>query len=130
MKFTPEHDALRQTWKTLIDREINPRVDEERAEDLDAILALPEVDVAAIRNREFHVALDCVRGAGGPTMLALFDRLGVRDKSLGACERHNGRRQRLQIFARDTLHGHDADEIGGAQAATESRGARCREHVI
>jgi phosphomannomutase len=45
---------------------------------LDAILALPEVDVAAIRNREFHVALDCVRGAGGPTMLSLFDRLGVR----------------------------------------------------
>src|SRR3981081_3068551 len=27
MKFTPEHDALRQTWKTLIDREINPHVD-------------------------------------------------------------------------------------------------------
>ena len=23
MKFTPEHEALRQTWKTLIDREIN-----------------------------------------------------------------------------------------------------------
>ncbi len=28
MKFTPEHEALRQTWKTLIDREINPYVDE------------------------------------------------------------------------------------------------------
>ena len=28
MKFTPEHQALRQTWKTLIDREINPHVDE------------------------------------------------------------------------------------------------------
>ncbi|MBL0899529.1 MAG: acyl-CoA dehydrogenase family protein, partial [Reyranella sp.] len=28
MKFTPEHQALRQTWKTLIDREINPYVDE------------------------------------------------------------------------------------------------------
>ena len=28
MKFTPEHEALRQTWKTLIDREINPHVDE------------------------------------------------------------------------------------------------------
>ena len=26
MKFTPEHEALRQTWKTLIDREINPNV--------------------------------------------------------------------------------------------------------
>ena len=48
------------------------------ARHLDAIFALPFIDLAAIRNREFHVALDCVRGAGGPTMLALFDRLGVR----------------------------------------------------
>lgn len=45
---------------------------------LDAILALPEIDVGTIQAREFHVALDCVRGAGGPTMLELFDRLGVR----------------------------------------------------
>jgi phosphomannomutase len=48
------------------------------ARHLDAILALAEVDAGAIRARELHVALDCVRGAGGPTMLALFDRLGVR----------------------------------------------------
>ncbi len=48
------------------------------ARHLDAIFALPQIDAAAIREREFHVALDCVRGAGGPTMLALFDRLGVR----------------------------------------------------
>lgn len=48
------------------------------ARHLDAILALPEIDVGAIQAREFHVALDTVRGAGGPTMLALFDRLGVR----------------------------------------------------
>jgi phosphomannomutase len=48
------------------------------ARHLDAILALPEIDVPAIQARGFHVALDCVRGAGGPTMLALFDRLGVR----------------------------------------------------
>jgi phosphomannomutase len=45
---------------------------------LDAILALPELDLPLIRSRGFHVALDCVRGAGGPTMLALFERLGVR----------------------------------------------------
>lgn len=48
------------------------------ARHLDAIFALPVLDVAAIRHAKFHVALDCVRGAGGPTMLALFDRLGVR----------------------------------------------------
>lgn len=48
------------------------------ARHLDAILARPELDVDAIRARGFHVALDCVRGAGGPTMLALFERLGVK----------------------------------------------------
>jgi phosphomannomutase len=48
------------------------------ARHLDAILALPDIDAEAIRARAFHVALDCVRGAGAPTMLALFDRLGVR----------------------------------------------------
>src|SRR3954447_16474514 len=31
---------------------------------LDAVLALPEVDLVAIRARRFRVALDCVRGAG------------------------------------------------------------------
>lgn len=48
------------------------------ARHLDAILALEEIDADAIRARQLHVALDCVRGAGSPAMLALFDRLGVR----------------------------------------------------
>ncbi len=47
------------------------------ARHLDAIVELPGIDAGAIRERRFHVALDCVRGAGGPAMLALFDRLGV-----------------------------------------------------
>src|ERR1051325_6373346 len=33
---------------------------------LDAVLRLPGLDVARIRERRFHVALDAVRGAGGP----------------------------------------------------------------
>ena len=45
---------------------------------LDRVLALPMVDVAAIRKRRFHVALDCVRGAGGTTIPALLERLGCR----------------------------------------------------
>ncbi|HEX2449629.1 MAG TPA: phosphoglucosamine mutase [Gemmatimonadales bacterium] len=45
---------------------------------LDAILSLPVIDVAAIRARRFHVALDCVRGAGGVAIPPLLDRLGVR----------------------------------------------------
>lgn len=45
---------------------------------LDAILALPEVDVDAIRGSGVKVALDSVRGAGGPVMAELFRRLGVQ----------------------------------------------------
>ena len=48
------------------------------ARHLDAILALPVIDVAAIRARGFHVALDCVRGAGGVALPPLLERLGVR----------------------------------------------------
>jgi phosphomannomutase len=45
---------------------------------LDAVLKLPAVDVEAIRKRGFRVALDAVRGAGGPVMRALLERLGCR----------------------------------------------------
>jgi len=44
---------------------------------LDAILALDLIDVKLIRRARFTVALDSVRGAGGPPMSALFGRLGV-----------------------------------------------------
>jgi phosphomannomutase len=43
---------------------------------LELVLRLPFIDVEAIRRRNFRVALDCVRGAGAPIMLALLDRLG------------------------------------------------------
>jgi phosphomannomutase len=42
------------------------------------VLDLPMIDLAAIRARRFHVALDCVRGAGGTTMPALLEQLGCR----------------------------------------------------
>jgi len=48
------------------------------ARHLDAVLALPVLDVTAIRARAFHVALDCVRGAGAVAMLPLLQRLGCR----------------------------------------------------
>lgn len=48
------------------------------ARHLDAVLALPFLNVAAIRKRRFRVALDCVRGAGGVIMPALLDRLGCQ----------------------------------------------------
>jgi phosphomannomutase len=46
------------------------------ARHLDAIVALPMIDVDAIRKRRFKVALDCVRGAGATAILPLLDRLG------------------------------------------------------
>lgn len=46
------------------------------ARHLDAVLALPEVDVEAIRQRRFKVAIDCVRGAGGAVIPLLLERLG------------------------------------------------------
>ena len=45
---------------------------------IDAVLALPVIDVARIRARRFHVALDCCRGAGAVIMPALLERLGCR----------------------------------------------------
>ncbi|MFL5516472.1 MAG: phosphoglucosamine mutase, partial [Gemmatimonadales bacterium] len=45
---------------------------------LEAILALPMIGVTAIRDRRFHVALDCVRGAGATAIPALLERLGCR----------------------------------------------------
>lgn len=45
---------------------------------LAAVLDLPYLDGDAIRARHLHVALDCVRGAGGVIMPALLERLGCR----------------------------------------------------
>ncbi len=50
---------------------------------LERILALDLVDVDAIRDRGFAVALDCVRGAGGTIMPQLLDRLGCRVTAIG-----------------------------------------------
>jgi phosphomannomutase len=43
---------------------------------VDAVLAIPYVNVDAIRARKFKVALDCVRGAGASVMPMLLERLG------------------------------------------------------
>jgi phosphomannomutase len=49
---------------------------------LDAILALPVINVDAIRRRRFRVALDCVRGAGATAMLPLLERLGCEVRGI------------------------------------------------
>jgi phosphomannomutase len=45
---------------------------------IDRVLAIPYLDVEGIRRRKFHVALDCVRGAGAVIMPLLLERLGCR----------------------------------------------------
>jgi phosphomannomutase len=49
---------------------------------LAAVLALPAVDVERIRGKRFTVALDAVRGAGGPVMRTLLERLGCRVRGI------------------------------------------------
>ncbi len=45
---------------------------------LEAVMKLPELDLDRIRARRFHVALDCVRGAGGVIIPQLLQLLGCR----------------------------------------------------
>jgi phosphomannomutase len=49
---------------------------------LDRILAIPFLDVERIRERRFHVALDCVRGAGGTIFPRLLEALGCRVEAI------------------------------------------------
>lgn len=52
------------------------------AHHVDRILQLPILEADAIRERAFHLALDTVRGAGGPVMTALLERLGCTVEGL------------------------------------------------
>ena len=73
MRAVVESNFQRATWDQLGSVTVD---DEAIARHIDAILALPFIDVDGIRARRFHVALDCVRGAGGLFMPLLLDRLG------------------------------------------------------
>ena len=73
MRAVVESNFARATWDRLGTVEQDTRA---IGRHIDAILALPFIDVAGIRARKFHVALDCVRGAGGLFMPILLDRLG------------------------------------------------------
>jgi phosphomannomutase len=65
----------RATWDALGDVESDPGAMQRH---VDLVLGLPFLDVEGIRRRRFHVALDCVRGAGGAIMPMLLERLGCR----------------------------------------------------
>ena len=53
---------------------------------IDAVLALPLVDVEAIRNAGFRVAIDCVNSVGGVILPMLFEQLGVKSLDKLYCE--------------------------------------------
>ena len=73
MRALVEKGIRRATWDALGTIELDDRAVQRH---IDRVLAIPYVDVEAIRRRRFHVALDCVRGAGAVIMPALLDRLG------------------------------------------------------
>ena len=50
---------------------------------LEAILALPHIDVPALRARNVKVAIDCVHGAGGPVLIDLLEALGCSVEGIG-----------------------------------------------
>ena len=53
---------------------------------IEAILALPEVDVEAIRERNFKVAIDCINSVGSIAVPMLLEKLGVTQVEKYYCE--------------------------------------------
>jgi phosphomannomutase len=53
---------------------------------IDQILALPEVDVDAIRERNFRVAIDCINSVGSISVPLLLEKLGVQHVEKFYCE--------------------------------------------
>ncbi len=78
--YLAQADPPRAPWDHLV----APRADPDAwARHLERIVALPHLDVDAVRRRGLTVALDCVHGAGGRPMLELLDRLGCRVHGIG-----------------------------------------------
>lgn len=79
MREVVESNFSRVTWDLL---GVVERDDAAIQRHIDAILALPFIDVDGIRARRFKVALDCVRGAGGLFMPILLERFGCLVSSI------------------------------------------------
>ncbi len=75
MRKTLDGEIPRAAWDGL---GVLTEDDDAVARHIERILAIPFLDAGAIRHRRFHVALDCVRGAGAVIMPALLDRLGCK----------------------------------------------------
>src|SRR5256714_7628705 len=75
MRNVVEGNIPRATWDKL--GTVTQDKDAAR-EHIEKILALPFLDVEGIRRKQFRVALDCVRGAGGSFMPILLELLGCK----------------------------------------------------
>ncbi|MEX2152786.1 MAG: phosphoglucosamine mutase [Gemmatimonadaceae bacterium] len=75
MRALVERGIPRATWDKLGSVELDSGAADRH---LERILKIPYLDIDAIRARRFHVALDCVRGAGVVIVPALLERLGCR----------------------------------------------------
>jgi phosphomannomutase len=73
MRALRDRGIPRATWDKLGAVELDTGAAERH---IQRILAIPYLDVAAIRARKFTVALDCVRGAGAVIVPQLLERLG------------------------------------------------------
>jgi phosphomannomutase len=75
-----EREPVRVAWNELgevtTDADAWPR-------HLQELLALPHVDVGALKERRLKVAVDCVHGAGGPVMIDLLEELGCDFQGIG-----------------------------------------------
>lgn len=72
-RYLAEEDPVRAGWDALGQVTFD---DEAVARHHEAILALPFLDLPALRARKLRVALDCVRGAGGVIMPRVLEALG------------------------------------------------------
>lgn len=85
-EFLLREEPVRASW-----REIGSVERDSGAVDrhLDRILTLPFLDLPALKDRGFRVALDCVHGAGGVIMPHLLEALGC--EVMGLCIEPHGR---------------------------------------
>jgi phosphomannomutase len=85
-----EGEAMRVVRDGVIPRATWDRLGSVRSDDaaiarhIDAVLALPHIDVEGIRSRRFRVALDPCHGAGAMIMPALLERLGCEVHMINA----------------------------------------------
>ena len=79
-RYLAEEDPPRAAWDAIHPVASDPDAWQRH---LQRILALPHLDLPALRASGFTVAVDCVHGAGGPVIADLLTELGVSFHGMG-----------------------------------------------